>query len=1157
MSGKWRSRFWRDGGAPGTTGDSIGNPSCTRDGDDANYGSSHYGGRDNVNTMDPRENNNHDGQSRIRALEGNDHGNSKFDKYHRPSSSHNSRRRWADMEDDDEEETRDGDRLGEWRRAQPLLPLSPSSNSRTTTRREVNPNPQTEAAASARRATVTVRAAFPRAPAKAWGHNDKVQLSSSLSVKNECSSSQIPKNETAAQEKNHWRNGANNAFEKESLYEAEKSEQKSSGSRTLTPAKPAINKKPNAWGKSDSCTAASFETTTSHAKIIKNQSNRGISPGNRAKSKNSKNPWSTPDTNVNVNASMRSGNSFFPSLADANVDVSGSRKHIGNEAAGTEELPATSATTASNGQSFGKFQLPASAGWGMSSSSKPTAKSSATQQSTKNNNSKVEEFPSLSSALSAPRNPQHKSQITTSSTSHAPWTKELSNNTAKGSKKGQPASSLASFLPPQIQNGKNKKLQPSQQSTTSSTKLTLASKKSPALTLTPKANIGGVKRNAPSSSYSSSVPPSMEKAPYHPAIHTPNNEHSGISSHSKKGRQRIAPRKKKLTTLKKRVLEERLRVWKELHPEEEEAVGIGKDAPSTKRVKRNESSSELNDVKSSSPASRTVPQAGSKSTTLVIENFIRPDEDDLDDEDEYDEIVCNLISLAGRVGKVLSVYIPRPTKTGDDEENEEEGVVNSERKWVGYSFVRFESNKDLRAANDIFDGMIVGGQQIRPSVLQVEEIDSCSFRVENQGETNIIPSAENERQWQQAVVVAMEKRGTIPIQVLTPEAQTEPSEEVSSSSANTVVFHNILCDDDYGDEEALEESIEDIKGLAMQYGPVSNARADFTGSEKGNIYVSFNNLDAARKAVAQLNGMVVGGSKIVVSLHDASLRNNEHFGSVEVVLNNVLNENDLEDVDCLKESIEDISNLAREYGQVGRVYAETSGDRSGMVHIEYLEGMTAAQQAVKELDGMVIGGLIVSATIFSNDSSNDHSTKSASSRPSGAKAPEEEEAPKPMLSGDKIIPERFAACKRVPKIPNAGVPRAYASKLNDERATPILIEMLGELMRLQERNKGDKNARARRRLVMGLREVARGIRARKVKMVVMANNLDEYGAIDSKLQEILDLARAEDVPVIFELNKRKLGKALGKSIKVSVVGVQNSDGAQEQFKKLRKIMGLI
>lgn len=72
-------------------------------------------------------------------------------------------------------------------------------------------------------------------------------------------------------------------------------------------------------------------------------------------------------------------------------------------------------------------------------------------------------------------------------------------------------------------------------------------------------------------------------------------------------------------------------------------------------------------------------------------------------------------------------------------------------------------------------------------------------------------------------------------------------------------------------------------------------------------------------------------------------------------------------------------------------------------------------------------------------------------------------------------------------------------------------------------------------------------------MVVMANNLDQYGVIDEKLQEIIDLARSEDVPLFFEFSKRALGKFLGKSIKIAVVGIQNADGAHQQFKKLNAI----
>ena len=185
-----------------------------------------------------------------------------------------------------------------------------------------------------------------------------------------------------------------------------------------------------------------------------------------------------------------------------------------------------------------------------------------------------------------------------------------------------------------------------------------------------------------------------------------------------------------------------------------------------------------------------------------------------------------------------------------------------------------------------------------------------------------------------------------------------------------------------------------------------------------------------------------------------------------------------------------------------------------------------------------------------NRNNNDNKTKAEMSGP----AP----VPSPIYSGDKLIPERFAECKRVPKIPNAAAgSREYAKDTlskttTGELAKPLLVEMLGELMRLQKRvmeenhaaanaaaNGGGNgavgkttNAKARRRLVMGLREVARGIRAHTVKMVIMANNLDQSGAIDEKLQEIIDLAHKEDVPLFYEFTKRTLGKAIGKSIKI-------------------------
>ncbi|OEU16875.1 hypothetical protein FRACYDRAFT_185147 [Fragilariopsis cylindrus CCMP1102] len=211
---------------------------------------------------------------------------------------------------------------------------------------------------------------------------------------------------------------------------------------------------------------------------------------------------------------------------------------------------------------------------------------------------------------------------------------------------------------------------------------------------------------------------------------------------------------------------------------------------------------------------------------------------------------------------------------------------------------------------------------------------------------------------------------------------------------------------------------------------------------------------------------------------------------------------------------------------------------------------------------MVVGGQIINASLpGSIDSKIDIFENSGDKRKpdaetkanSGKKARTDDKAP--LYSGDKLIPERFAEMKRVPKIPNAAGPREYASTTNDERVRPLLAEMLRELMRLQKRAIEDKNTKAKRRMVMGLREVARGIRAHKVKMVVMANNLDQYGVIDEKLQEIIDLAKSEGVPLFFEFTKRSLGKAIGKSIKIAVIGIQNADGAHQPFKKLNAIAG--
>jgi selenocysteine insertion sequence-binding protein 2 len=383
-------------------------------------------------------------------------------------------------------------------------------------------------------------------------------------------------------------------------------------------------------------------------------------------------------------------------------------------------------------------------------------------------------------------------------------------------------------------------------------------------------------------------------------------------------------------------------------------------------------------------------------------------------------------------------------------------------------------------------------------------------------------------------------------------------ETVDDTKTFVVQLINALTENDFEDEDCLQESLDDIESLAKEFGSVEGIRA--SKEEGGIVLVTYTGYQAvANNAAEKLHGTVLGGK--ILSASVLSQSDDEKPSSDDtrylVLLRNILTDDDLADEECLQESLEDVKELASQYGKVLNMAFDVD-DLSGAVKVEYDGGERVAKSAAKKFNGMIIGGQTVVATSISHR--DDKHGKKEVVPCAAAEEATESSAPsstppgrKPLYSGDKLISERFAECKHVPKLVPSTDPRNYAIILGDETMKSLLIEMLGELMRLQHRAIEDKNAKARRRIVMGLREVARGIRSHKVKMIVMANNLDPYGAIDEKLQEILDLAREEDVPVIFELNKRRLGKAVGKNIKVSVVGIQNADGAHHQFKKLASL----
>lgn len=91
-----------------------------------------------------------------------------------------------------------------------------------------------------------------------------------------------------------------------------------------------------------------------------------------------------------------------------------------------------------------------------------------------------------------------------------------------------------------------------------------------------------------------------------------------------------------------------------------------------------------------------------------------------------------------------------------------------------------------------------------------------------------------------------------------------------------------------------------------------------------------------------------------------------------------------------------------------------------------------------------------------------------------------------------------------------------------------------------------------RRFVIGLKEVARRTKQAKVECLIVAPDIEEdanSGGLDDRMRELLASAYQNNIPVIFALSRARLGKALGKSLHISVLGVLDAYGAAELLKE--------
>ncbi|XP_026178033.1 selenocysteine insertion sequence-binding protein 2 [Mastacembelus armatus] len=136
--------------------------------------------------------------------------------------------------------------------------------------------------------------------------------------------------------------------------------------------------------------------------------------------------------------------------------------------------------------------------------------------------------------------------------------------------------------------------------------------------------------------------------------------------------------------------------------------------------------------------------------------------------------------------------------------------------------------------------------------------------------------------------------------------------------------------------------------------------------------------------------------------------------------------------------------------------------------------------------------------------------------------------------------------------------RDYCSQMLSRDVDECVTTLLKELVRFQDRlyQKDPMKARMKRRIVMGLREVLKHLKLRKVKCVIISPNCERIqskGGLDEAVHTIIETCREQDVPFVFALSRKALGRCVNKAVPVSLVGIFNYDGAQDCYHKMIKL----
>jgi len=134
------------------------------------------------------------------------------------------------------------------------------------------------------------------------------------------------------------------------------------------------------------------------------------------------------------------------------------------------------------------------------------------------------------------------------------------------------------------------------------------------------------------------------------------------------------------------------------------------------------------------------------------------------------------------------------------------------------------------------------------------------------------------------------------------------------------------------------------------------------------------------------------------------------------------------------------------------------------------------------------------------------------------------------------------------------MPGVHFPRENEKMVSDLISDLLHFQIRAYK--KDPYKAKKSRRLVLGLREVAKAVRLKKAKMVVLARNLEvfeEEDGLSNQVHVLVQEAQQNGILLLIALTRASLGRILGGGKQMGAVAIVDFSGAEEKYRAVTRM----